>query len=85
MFESIKIFVFRNPPSLPAKDSSKEDRKKKEKERKQKEKEAKLEREREQKERKKLEKEKEKKINEMKKRFGVRLELSYGKILFYVF
>ncbi|XP_046844274.1 uncharacterized protein DDB_G0284459-like isoform X3 [Xenia sp. Carnegie-2017] len=61
-----------NPPSLPAKDSSKEDRKKKEKERKQKEKEAKLEREREQKERKKLEKEKEKKINEMKKRFGIK-------------
>ena len=63
-----EFLVIRTPPTLPAKDSGKEDKKKKEKERKRKEKE---EKEREEKERKKKEKEKEKKIGEMKKRFSV--------------
>ena len=65
------FFVLRTPPTLPAKDHGKEDKKKKEKERKRKEKEEKEEKEREEKERKKKEKEKEKKIGEMKRRFSV--------------
>lgn len=65
------FLVNRTPPTLPAKDHGKEDKKKKEKERKRKEKEEKEEKEREEKERKKKEKEKEKKIGEMKRRFSV--------------
>jgi Ni/Co efflux regulator RcnB len=65
-------FLFTSaPPTLPAKDHGKEDKKKKEKERKRKEKEEKEEKEREERERKRRDKEREKKVSEMKRRFSV--------------